>query len=152
MTKGKRKSEPRPEVERVADRLHSAAIHLLRRVRRVDGATGSGPAQLSALSVLIMGGAMTLGELAAVEQVKPPTMTRIVAGLRRSGWVRLSPDRWDARRMRVCATGSGRRLLEKARKRRIDYLARGLARLEAKDLTLLDRAVTILKDVLTRWQ
>ena len=74
-----------PKVLTVADGLHSAAIHLLRRVRKQDIASGEGPARLSALSVLVFGGPKTLGELAAAEQVKPPTMSRIVAGLKRSG-------------------------------------------------------------------
>jgi hypothetical protein len=73
-------SFPHSDVLAVADRLHSAAIQLLRRVRKLDVATGEGPARLSALSVLVFGGAETLGELAAAEQVKPPTMSRIVAG------------------------------------------------------------------------
>ncbi len=68
----------------VADRLHSAAIHLLRQVRKQDVATREAPARLSALSVLVFGGPVTLGQLAAAEQVKPPTMTRIVTGLERS--------------------------------------------------------------------
>src|SRR5215467_3653638 len=72
------------ELEAIADRLHSTAIHLLRRVRKQDVATGEGPARLSALSVLVFGGPKTLKELAAAEQVKPPTMSRIVAGLARS--------------------------------------------------------------------
>ena len=71
----------RRETIAVADRLHSAAIHLLRRVRKQDEASGVGPAQLSALSVLVFAGPKTFGELAAAEQVKPPTMSRIVAGL-----------------------------------------------------------------------
>ncbi len=74
----------RPETLAAADRLHSAAIHLLRRVRLQDAAAGVGPAQLSALSVLVFAGPKALGELAAAEQVKPPTMSRVVAGLKRS--------------------------------------------------------------------
>src|SRR5271169_3195797 len=74
----------RPETLAAADCLHSAAIHLLRRVRKQDSASGVGPAQLSALSVLVFAGPKTLGELAAAEQVKPPTMSRIAAGLKRS--------------------------------------------------------------------
>jgi len=69
----------------LADRLHSAAIHLLRRVRKQDTVMAEVPARLSALSVLVFGGACTLGQLAAAEQVKPPTMTRIVRGLEKSG-------------------------------------------------------------------
>ena len=79
-----------PAVFSVADRLHSTAIHLLRRVRKQDVASGEGPARLSALSVLVFGGAKTLGELAAAEQVKPPTMSRIIAGLARSKLVEIT--------------------------------------------------------------
>jgi DNA-binding MarR family transcriptional regulator len=80
MKKVKRKNiASRPETVAAADRLHSAAIHLLRRVRQQDTASGVGPAQLSALSVLVFAGPKTLGDLAAAEQVKPPTMSRVVA-------------------------------------------------------------------------
>src|SRR6201984_3935751 len=81
----------------VADRLHSAAIHLLRRVRKQDIATGEGPARLSALSVLVFGGAKTLKELAAAEQVKPPTMSGIAPGPARSHLAKITADRSDAR-------------------------------------------------------
>src|SRR5437762_4636061 len=91
----------------VADRLHSAAIHLLRRVRKQDVASGEGPARLSALSVLVFGGAKTLGDLAAAEQVKPPTMSRIVAGLARSKLVQITPDPQDRRRMSIRPTPRG---------------------------------------------
>src|SRR5437764_14824565 len=94
----------------VADRLHSTAIHLLRRVRKQDIATGEGPARLSALSVLVFGGPKTLKELAAAEQVKPPTMSRIVSGLARSRLVEITEDPEDARRLRIVATTKGTRL------------------------------------------
>src|SRR5688500_15022100 len=81
----------------IADRLHSAAIHLLRSVRRQDRQAGVGPARLSALSVLVFGGSRTAGELAAEEQVRPPTMTRIVAGLVRDGLARRRPEEKDRR-------------------------------------------------------
>src|SRR5260370_41931929 len=97
---------PRSETIAAADRLHSAARHLLRRVRQQDAASGVGLAQLSALSVLVFAGprvgnpkTKTLGELAAAEQVKPPTMSRVVAGLRRSRLVEITRDPHDARRM-----------------------------------------------------
>src|ERR1700722_9868817 len=90
-----------PDVLAIADRLHSAAIHWLRRVRKQDVPTGEGPARLSALSVLVFGGPKTLGELAAAEQVKPPTMSRIVAGLARSRLIEIKPDPRDARRMQI---------------------------------------------------
>src|SRR5438034_1077083 len=86
-----------------ADRLHSAAIHLLRRLRVRDRESGVGPAQLSALSVLVLrGGPRSLGELAGVEQVRRPTMGRIVAGLVRGGLVR----RGKTEGGRTCSTSA----------------------------------------------
>jgi len=139
------------EVLAVADRLHSAAIHLLRRVRKQDIATGEGPARLSALSVLVFGGPKTLKELAAAEQVKPPTMSRIVAGLKRSHLVEVHEDPEDARRMHISATPKGTRLLLKGREMRITYLASQLASLTPEELSQLGQAVEILNLLLQKW-
>jgi DNA-binding MarR family transcriptional regulator len=152
MTKCKQKSEPAKDTARIADRLHSAAIHLLRRVRKQDAATGEGPARLSALSVLVFGGPMTLGQLAAAEQVRPPTMTRIVTGLERGGLAQRLADPSDARRVRICATGKGVRLLQRGRKRRIEYLARHLEVLQDDELEAVKNAVQILERVLGQWE
>jgi DNA-binding MarR family transcriptional regulator len=135
----------------LADRLHSAAIHLLRRVRKQDAATGEGPARLSALSVLVFGGPKTPGELAAAEQVKPPTMSRIVAGLARSRLVEVTPDAHDARRLRIRATPKGTRLLQKGRRLRISYLAAHLDSLTPAELAKLGEAVEILRRALAAW-
>jgi DNA-binding MarR family transcriptional regulator len=148
---------PKPEALAVADRLHSAAIHLLRRVRHEDAASGEGPARLSALSVLVFAGprtdrGKTLGELAAAEQVKPPTMSRIVAGLVRSRLVSIAADPDDARRMRIRATAKGIRLLEQARQRRIASLAANLDRLSPTELTELSAAVETLVGLLRAWR
>ena len=139
------------DVLAVADRLHSAAIHLLRRVRQQDVATGEGPARLSALSVLVFGGPKTLGELAAAEQVKPPTMTRIAAGLARSKLAEITADPKDARRMQIRATPKGTRLLQQARERRIADLASQLDKLPAAELATLRDAVEILGNMLKEW-
>ena len=128
-----------------AERLHSAAIHLLRRLRRHDTRSGVGPARLSALSVLVFGGPRTLGELAAVEQVRPPTMTRIVAGLEGARLVRRRGDPADARRVVLEATARGRKLLEAARHRRVDDLAEGLRGLEPDTLARLEEAAELLE-------
>ena len=141
-----------PEAVSVADRLHSAAIHLLRRVRKQDVATGEGPARLSALSVLVFGGARTLGELAAAEQVKPPTMSRIVAGLARDRLVDIDADPEDARRMQIRATAKGRSILQKGRERRIAYLAAHLDRLSPEELAALGEAVKILDRIFREWE
>ncbi len=140
-----------PDVLAVADRLHSAAIHVLRRVRKQDIATGEGPARLSALSVLVFGGLKTLGELAAAEQVKPPTMSRIVAGLARSRLVTVTTDPHDARRLHIRATPKGARLIQKGRQLRIAYLAAHLAGLAPEDLAKLGEGVEILQKLLEHW-
>ena len=145
-------SSPPPEVFAVADGLHSAAIHLLRRVRKQDIKTGEGPARLSALSVLVFGGPKTLGELAAAEQVKPPTMSRVVAGLVRGRLVKITMDSRDARRMRIRATAKGNRLLQKGRQLRIADLAAHLDMLTPEELATLGQAVEILKRLLERWR
>jgi len=144
--------QPQLDTLAVADRLHSAAIHLLRRLRKQDVASGVGPAQLSALSVLVFGGPRTMGELAAAEQVKPPTMSRIVAGLKRSRWVEITRDPHDARRLRIRATPAGERLLQQGRRRRVEYLAANLHNLSAEELVTLGKAVEIIHKVLERWR
>jgi DNA-binding MarR family transcriptional regulator len=142
---------PNPEAFSVADRLHSAAIHLLRHVRQQDLATGEGPARLSALSVLVFGGPRTLKALAAAEQVKPPTMSRIIAGLARSRLVEITQDPVDARRMQISATRKGVRLLQKGRELRINYLAAHLELLAPEQLSKLGEAVEILTKLLQNW-
>jgi DNA-binding MarR family transcriptional regulator len=134
----------------IADRLHSAAIHLLRNAAKPDVLSGQGPARLSALSVLVFAGPRTLGELAAAERVKPPTMSRIVAGLKRSGLVRIQKDGKDARRIRISVTAKGERLLQEARWRRIRALAETLAGLNGDDLDILERAANIIESTLRR--
>ena len=141
-----------PHAIEVADRLHSAAIHLLRRVRKQDAATGEGPARLSALSVLVFAGPKTLGELAAAEQVKPPTMSRIVAGLARSRLVDITADSKDARRMHIRATPKGTRLLQKGRRLRIESLAAQLNALPPQELVKLGEAVEILQTIPADWR
>lgn len=140
------------EVLESADRLHSAAIHLLRRLRKQDSLTGEGPARLSALSVLAFGGPKTLAELAAAEQVKPPTMSRIVAGLARSKLVTISRDPKDARRMRIVPTARGSHLLQQGRRRRIEYLAANLECLDRDELKALSHGIAILESALRRWR
>lgn len=131
----------------VADRLHSAAIHLLRSARREDPASGLSPARLSALSVVVYGGPLALGELAAAEQVRPPTMTRLVSALEEAGLVAREPDPADGRVTRVRATGEGRRLLDEGRRRRVAYLAERLAGLPPRDLDTLAAAGNLLLEL-----
>lgn len=143
---GPRADEAR--VEAVADRLHSAAIHLLRRVRREDEASGLSPARLSALSVLVFAGPSTVGRLAAAEQVRSPTMTRLVQELEADGLVSRTASRSDGRVVEVRATPRGRRVLLGARRRRVAALGALLADLRGEELGTLDGAASILERVL----
>jgi DNA-binding MarR family transcriptional regulator len=129
----------------VADALHSAAIHLLRGVRKEDEVSGVGPARLSALSVLVFGGPVRLTDLARIEQVKPPTMTKIIAGLETAGLVRRRGDAKDARAVSLEATTKGTRLLQEGRRRRVTRLAAALEPLTADELETVARAAAILE-------
>lgn len=133
----------------MADRLHSAAIHLLRRLRVRDLASGVGPAQLSALSVLVFGGPRSLGELAEAEQVRPPTMSRIVAGLERDGLVRRHETE-DKRRVRLEATDKGTKMLQQGRRRRVESLAVALQSLTEGEVRHLGALTVLLEQVLKK--
>jgi DNA-binding MarR family transcriptional regulator len=145
MTESKRKL-PAADPVRVADQLHSAALHLLRRLRARDSATGVGPAQLSALSVLVFGGPRSLGELADAEQVKPPTMSRIVSGLESAALVRRLPTS-DRRQVRLEATAKGTKILQEGRRRRVESLAAALEQLSRSEIRQLAEATAVLDQV-----
>jgi len=133
----------------IADRLHSAAIHLLRRLRVRDIESGVGPAQLSALSVLVFGGPKSLGELAEVEQVRPPTMSRIVSGLESAKLVKRYPTE-DGRRVRLVATAKGTRILWEGRRRRVESLAQALSRLKEDERQKLSVLTELLDQVIRK--
>lgn len=131
----------------VANALHSASVHLLRRVRQEDERTGVSPGRLSALSVLVFGGPMRLTDLARAEQVKPPTMTRIVAALEDQGLVRRRAATDDARATILEATSRGTKVLKAGRRRRVSRLARALRGLSTEELELLARAAVLAERV-----
>jgi DNA-binding MarR family transcriptional regulator len=138
------------DLSSAADRFHSAAIHTLRHVAREDAASGLSAARLSALSVLVFGGPKTLGELAATEQVRPPTMTKIVQGLEQERLARRAPDASDGRVVRVYATAKGKRVLQRARERRIARLAERLSSLEPDEIALVRDAAELVDAALAR--
>src|SRR5690242_12913345 len=118
----------------VADKLHSAALHLLRSLRKVDSETGITAPRLSVLSVVVFAGPRTLGELAQVEQVKPPTMTRLVAALEEEGLVKREVNKSDRRITRIHATAKGERVMMQGRERRVKDLADRIRKLPHHDL------------------
>jgi DNA-binding MarR family transcriptional regulator len=131
-----------------ADRFHSAAIHALRHVRREDPTSGLSAARLSALSVLVFGGPRTLGELAAAEQVRPATMTRIAQSLVEDGYASRAADPADGRVVRLSATTKGRRVMQQGRRRRVANLARLLERLSPDEVARVHEAAELVERAL----
>ncbi|HUO84628.1 MAG TPA: MarR family transcriptional regulator [Thermoanaerobaculia bacterium] len=134
--------------EELASRLHSAAIRLLRHLRRVDVESGLSGPKLSALSVVVFAGPLSLGGLAGAEQVRPPTMTRLVRDLKAQGLVRTTPDPHDRRAIRIEATARGRRLLEQGRRRRLAALASLIERQSKTERRALGDALRQIESVL----
>jgi DNA-binding MarR family transcriptional regulator len=129
--------------------MHSAAIHLLRRVRETDTkAMGISPARASALSVLVFGGARSLTELAAAEQVTAATMSKLVTAMEGDGLVRRYPDVNDARSIRIEATPKARRILERGRARRLDLLEDLLTDAEGVEIAAVRTAAEVLERAL----
>jgi DNA-binding MarR family transcriptional regulator len=131
----------------LADRLHSTAIHLLRRVRKEDDASGLTAPKLSALSVLVFGGPRTVGALAAVEQVRPPTMSVLVADLERAGLIVRRRDAADARQVLIEPTDEAKRLLHEGRQRRTAWLAERLNGRTDEELSALAKAAEVLGEI-----
>lgn len=136
--------------EELAAKVQSAALHLLRRLAQEDRAAGILAPRLSALSVLVFGGPRTIGALAALEGVTPPTMTRLVASMVADGLVERLEDPTDRRVVRVQASETGRSLLLAGRDRRLATLAAMLRTLTAKERRRLDQAAIILESMLAQ--
>lgn len=106
---------------------------------------GIGPARASALSVLAFAGPRSLGDLAEAEGVRPPTMSRIVDGLVRSGLVRRRRGEHDRRSVLIEATARGETLLWEGRKRRVGDLAERLSKLDGPAVETLAAAAGIIE-------
>ena len=134
--------------QKVAEQLHSAAIHLLRMLRKEDEGGGLTAPRLSALSVIVLGGPITLRNLAAAEQVRPPTMTRIVNALEQQRLVTRRKNEEDGRSVYISATTAGKRLLLEGRNRRIRSLVRQIDALTSTEKSALQVAIRVLRQVL----
>ncbi len=131
----------------LATRLRLAVTRLARRLRQQTESRIS-PTQQSALATIERQGPLTLGELAAVEQVQPPTITAAVGRLQEQGLVTRMSDIADRRVTRVEITPAGSRLLEASRSRKNAYLALRLRSLSASDRATLEAAAGILEGLL----
>ena len=133
--------------EEVAGRLRIAVNRLQRRLRQ-ESLGGLSPAQASALGSVSRHGSPTLGELAAIEQVQPPTMTRIVASLAEAGMVTRVADANDRRSARVRITPAGERALERMRTRKNAFLLRRLGELSPDEQRHATELVALLEHLL----
>lgn len=141
---------PDDRATRTANRLNSLAIHLVRQIAQVDRTLGLTPERASLLSVLAFAGPRTIGQLAAIERVSPPAITRIVTALEHVGLAeRIRGDR-DRRIVTVRVTPAGRRLMEKGRARRIEVLAQRLRTAAAEDLRTLESGTRVLERLVER--
>ena len=137
----------RASATELASRLRLVVTRFGRRIRRQAGGDLT-PSQASALSSVERHGPLTLGELSAVEDVRPPTLTKVVAALEERGLVARHTDAHDRRVARVQATAKGAHLLADTRSRTDAYLAARLAALPAGELAALRRAVATLEHLL----
>lgn len=133
-----------------ANALHSLSIHLLRRAREADKQTDLSPERLSLLSILTYAGPQTINRLAEMEQVSAPAISRTVTALENASLTARKRDNDDARIVVVSATAKGKRLVEEARRRRLNLVANELSRLPLKDLDTLSRIASILEKLETR--
>ena len=124
--------------------LRLGVMRLARRLRQETPGQVT-PSMQSALSMLDRRGPLTLGELASLERVAPPSMTRIAARLEEAGLVVRSADAGDRRVARVAVSPEGRRLLKDIRGRRDAYLATRLRSFTQDERALLDQALPLLE-------
>lgn len=131
----------------LASLLRDAITRLNRRVRQARPVGDLTVTQISALTSLELGGALTPRELADAERVQPPTMTKIVAKLEERGLVRRTPHPTDGRQVVLAATEQGKAVLAQHERARDEWLARALAGLSPDERDTLLRAAEILQKV-----
>jgi DNA-binding MarR family transcriptional regulator len=131
-----------------ANAVHSAALRLLRRARTADAGMDLDGPRASALSVLVFGGPLPIGRLAALEQVSPPAITKTVAALEADGLAERVRSEEDRRVVLVRATPRGRALLERGRAARVRVIAGLIRGLSERDRRTLDRAAAIIASLL----
>ena len=142
------KTRPAPATLELADVLRPAVLRLARRLRQTrDESVELTASQYSVLAALSIRGRLSMGELAAEERVRPPTVTRVVNALADRDLVRRTPAPHDGRQSLVELTDAGRALLLANQRLRAEWLADRLAELDPAELDLLRTAVPLLARV-----
>jgi DNA-binding MarR family transcriptional regulator len=134
-------------LDEIAARLRHGVGRLARRLRREGAAGGAGQPQLSALTAIERHGTMTMGALSTHEQVQPPTMTKVVAGLVEEGLVARTPDPLDRRIAWLAVTPEGRKLLARRRRNMDSFLLKRMRSLPPEDVATLERAAAIIAEL-----
>jgi DNA-binding MarR family transcriptional regulator len=137
------------DVAALASSLRLSVTRLARTLRR-ESATDVSPTLMAALATVETHGPMTPGDLAAHEQIRKPTVTRILGSLVERGLVERTPDPLDGRVAWIQITPAGRKLLSRVRRRHAEYLARKIKRLAPDELQTLERAALILDRITER--
>lgn len=132
----------------LAARLASLSTVLQRQLARTEHDDGLSRARLSALALLVLGGPKRLGELAAAEGVRPPTMTRLIDAMEGDGYVERQPDASDGRAVIIAATPAGEGLLSAGRARQIAPLADAIERLDGDEAAQLASSSEVLARLL----
>jgi DNA-binding MarR family transcriptional regulator len=133
--------------EQMAAQLHSVSMRMLRVLRREDEEAGMSASRLSALSVIVFAGPISLADLAEAEHVRPPTMSRIVENLVQDGLVTRDADPADRRMVRIAATEAGRALLDEGRARRVQAIIGRLGKLADSERRALYRGLELMERI-----
>ena len=130
--------------------FHHLAIALLRSMRKVDEANGLSGPRASALSVLVFRGPQSLGELAAAEGVRAPTMSRLVKAMQAEGLLESQAAEHDKRAVRIAASAKGRRLMLRGRAKRLAAIRELLRDASAEEKKALETVVGLLGRALSK--
>ena len=133
--------------EQMAAQLHSVSMRMLRVLRREDEEAGMSASRLSALSVIVFAGPLSLAELAEAEHVRAPTMSRIVENLVQDALVTREADPTDRRMVRIAATDAGRALLDEGRDRRVKAICGRLGKLADSERRALYRGLELMERI-----
>jgi DNA-binding MarR family transcriptional regulator len=131
--------------QETADAMHSAALHLLRAVRKVDSGMPLDGPRASVLSVLVFGGPKPISRLAELERVSPPAISKMVDSMVEQGLVWRAPAENDRRVVLVTATGVGQRILERGRAARVRAVAELFAGLTDEELRTVREAAELIE-------
>jgi DNA-binding MarR family transcriptional regulator len=133
-----------PDHAQLASALRLSLLRAARRLRSQRVNTAVTLSQLSALATVGKCGPLSAGEIAAIERVQPPSMTKILASLEQAGWLERSSQPEDRRQSIIAITPAGRQLLDDETRARDEWLAKRLVEFPAEDLRKLSEAVEVL--------